>query len=647
MCRPVFAKTIFAMIAGVIFLASGAFAGEPAIEAYGRLAGVRQVSISPDGQRYSYLSESDGEGLLGVVKIDGEFERAYRTTGLKVRDAYFVDKDHIVLLASDTLKIGGYSGRLEYSAALALPLEKRKIIRLLQNTDDLYPAQSGLGQIVGVSADGQSVFMPAYTGRRHPPPSVLFKVNLKSGKGRRFVSGGSDTIDWIVDQDGVVLAREDYDNKRNLYRIYTRLRGKWELMYEEKSPQIPLSLMGVTPDRNALVVVDRRGWGEFSKVYEMTFDGQISGPVFQRDDADIDSILVDNNRTMFGVSYSGFYPSYEFYDKSLEHDVLSVQATIPEASVSLVSWTDDLEYLVFYVQGTGYSGEFYSFDRSRKKLNRIAQARSAIKREDVGPVYEIAYKARDGLTIPAVMTAPPDADIKNLPLIVMPHGGPESYDAIGFDWMAQYFANRGYLVFQPNFRGSSGFGADFRDAGLGEWGEGMQDDITDGVKALIRSGRVDADRICIIGASYGGYAALAGGAFTPDLYKCVGAVAPVTDLPLMLATERSEWGRGHWVYDYWRESIGDPASQKEKLRSISPAFHADKFSAPVLLIHGRDDLVVPMRQSVRMERELVKAGKPVTLEKLKGEDHWLSTSETRLATLKSLATFVDRHIGAH
>ena len=161
----------------------------------------------------------------------------------------------------------------------------------------------------------------------------------------------------------------------------------------------------------------------------------------------------------------------------------------------------------------------------------------------VGLVQTIEYSSRDGLKIPAIITWPPGVDggtAKKLPLVVMPHGGPERYDRVGFDWMAQFFANEGYAVLQPNFRGSTGFGVEFRDAGRGQWGLKMQDDVTDGVNAMIKTGWTDPDRVCIVGWSYGGYAALAGGAFTPELYRCVIAGGAVTDLPQMLNHERRD-----------------------------------------------------------------------------------------------------------
>lgn len=225
----------------------------------------------------------------------------------------------------------------------------------------------------------------------------------------------------------------------------------------------------------------------------------------------------------------------------------------------------------------------------------------------------------------------------------MPHGGPASYDQVQFDWMAQYFANRGYLVLQPNFRGSEGFGWNHLRQGRKQWGGLMQDDVTDGVKALIDGGYADPDKICIVGASYGGFSALSGGATTPDLYRCVAAIAPVTDLPRFLEYNKEEYGKNGRGYVYWTRNIGDPKTDKQKLKQTSPVNQAESFNAPVLLIHGKDDTVVHIRQSEVMRKALKKAGKDVEFIKLKGEDHWLSTSETRLDTLRALDAFISEH----
>jgi dipeptidyl aminopeptidase/acylaminoacyl peptidase len=172
----------------------------------------------------------------------------------------------------------------------------------------------------------------------------------------------------------------------------------------------------------------------------------------------------------------------------------------------------------------------------------------------------------------------------------------------------------------------------------------MQSDVDDGVNYLVEEGLADPERVCIVGASYGGYAALAAGAFSPSMYRCVVAIAPVSDLHRMMRRERSDHGRDHWVLDYWERLQGADLSQKDTLKSLSPAFHADAFTAPVLLLHGKKDTVVPIEQSKIMNKALKKAGKDVTFIQLKGEDHWLSQPDTRLETLRAIAAFIDEHL---
>ncbi len=172
----------------------------------------------------------------------------------------------------------------------------------------------------------------------------------------------------------------------------------------------------------------------------------------------------------------------------------------------------------------------------------------------------------------------------------------------------------------------------------------MQDDITDGVEALAQSGLADKSRVCIVGASYGGYAALAGATFTPDLYKCVIAIAPVSDLNKMLRTEKRESGRHHWVVSYWEGLMADGDARRDKLDAISPVNFAEHVTAPVLLLHGDDDTVVPYDQSRIMERALRRADKQVELIKLKGEDHWLSVADTRMQTLREMDRFISEHL---
>ncbi len=616
----------------------------PPIEAYGELGQIRSVAISPDGSKIGMLRQQDGEELFIVNDLkSGEINGA-NTTDIKTRSIDFINSDFVVLSASETTKIFGFRGKLEYSASFAMDLSKSKITQLLRSEDSLYPAQSGVGRIIGNLTKEGRVLMPAYVGARNKgnPRYNLFSVDPKTGLAQIFERGRYSTNDWFVSETGVIFAREDHDDSSNTFEISTKRNGKWENVYKkENSPLIPFVLQGVKSDHSSLIVLDQIDDGE--GLFELNWDGELSGPILAKENTDIDYVIIDENRIVHGVKYSGMRPSYSFFDKELDASIQTLLDTYPTFAINIMSWSSDWSKFILKISGGTEPGNYFLYDVKTKDLKRIGQSRD-IAPEWIADVQTIEYPARDGTRIPALLTWPPGVkDPTNLPAIILPHGGPESYVQLDFHWLAQYFASRGYLVLQPNFRGSTGFGTNFKLQGRGEWAGLMQDDVTDGLKALTSMNFVDPERVCIIGASYGGYSALAGGAFTPELYKCVAAIAPVSDLPRMLDSVNEENGDNSWVVEYWKRVIGDKKTEKQKLIDISPANHADKFQAPVLLIHGNDDTIVNIKQSAVMESALKQSGKDVDFIKVKGGDHWLSTSETRLDTLKALDTFIAKH----
>ncbi len=638
-----FIVSIFALIFSSLINANAM----PPLEVYGNLPSLRSMEITPDGNRIGYISRTDeGEAFFLFDLVERQLMTGVRTDKVKTNYVTFAGPDFAILHASKTTRLIGYRGKFDYSAAFAFDLKTEKLKQLLKGTEELYPAQSGIGRIVGLHQDGNQVFMPAFSGSTTPVYS-LFRVNLKSGKGRLHKRGNKHTDDWFVARDGTVLARVDYNDDRNIYTIHAGRDGKLKEIYKKTDAKIPpFTVVGVKPDHSALIIFASSSKSNSGIIVELSMDGKFSEPIFFREDSDA-SPLITQNREVIGVQFSGLRPSYEFFDKSLMASMNELQALFGSASIRLTSWSDDMSKILVDASGGTVSPSNYFFDRNSNKIIKLPSTYSGLNDSDMAEVLTIKYKARDGKRIPSILTRPPGWNPEQkYPTIIMPHGGPESYDAVGFDWMAQFFASRGYLVLQPNFRGSDGFGNDYLLEGRGQWGRGvMQHDVTDGLMALIRAGWSDPERACIIGWSYGGYSALAGGAFTPDLYSCVGAIAPVSHLPRMLIDEKRDHGKNSWVVTYWSRLIGDPKSEQEKLRHISPALHADKFQAPVLLIHGQDDLVVPITQSVIMDRALKKAGKDVEFVRIKGEDHNLSGSENRVTSLRALEAFVLKSIG--
>ncbi len=227
------------------------------------------------------------------------------------------------------------------------------------------------------------------------------------------------------------------------------------------------------------------------------------------------------------------------------------------------------------------------------------------------------------------------------PLIVLPHGGPAARDEPGFDWWAQAMASRGYAVLQINYRGSNGYGWKFLSAGFGQFGRKMQTDLSDGVRYLAAQGKIDPKRVCIVGASYGGYAALAGATLDPGVYHCAVSVAGISDLSRMVSSQGAgsdELSKRYWLRFMGVEKAGDPV-----LDEISPIRHIDNVTIPILLIHGKDDTVVDYAQSQIMYDALKKAGKPVEFVTLAHEDHWLSTGATRLQMLEATMAFLAKN----
>ena len=622
---------------------------QPPIEAYGEQPDIRSVSISPDGSKILYITEKDDLRLLVAHSIEQNGEEPFMldVSNVKANYAYFATNDIAVLRASKTTRIQGFASRIEYGAAFSVDLNNGDTVQLLSKDDDVYPGQGGIGRIIAIDPVSRSAYMPAYSGSRgqQNPRYSLFVAKFGRKTGQVFSRGVSATKDWLVSDGGSVLAREDFDGGKKLYRIKTQQTGKWETVFEDKDADVPpFWIVGVKSDESALIVSRQFDENEGEALFELGFDGTVGDEFFHIPGREIDSVLSDRGRKVYGVKYSGMTPSYAFFDSDIDAAVRELLNKYPDLNFSITSWSSDWSKVVLAVSGGRYKGDYLLFDTATGMLSLIADPRTSIPAAAIGSVQSVKYKARDGLVIQAILTWPPGRHgDQNLPAIILPHGGPHAYDQMGFDWMAQFFANRGYLVMQPNFRGSSGFGADFKERGYGEWGGSMQNDLTDGVNALIKNKFADPSRICIAGASYGGYAALAGGAYTPELYKCVIAISPISDLNQHGQSISMKYGRDSESYRSWRRTMGRLMDDKALMKSKSPRYSAEAFQAPVLLIHGRDDTVVKKSQSEFMKRALEQADKDASYVSQKGADHWMTDSGTRLETLQTMDEFLKAH----
>ena len=618
------------------------------LEAFSAMPVVSMLRISPDGSRIAYRSlVKDSDYLIIKDMSSGKILGGVNLGSINPNNAYFIDQNRIILIASENKRIAGYRGQHNVSSAFIYDLQTKTIEQLLVPGRGVYLGQANLGRVVGLSPDKKYAYMPAYVGEVSDEITFnLVRVDLnKPRRLKRAKRGRNDTIDYFVDENGEVLARERYNNYRNIHSIDALIDNDWVEIFTEITELRSKNFVGLTPDRKSLVLVASPD-GEQDAYFTMTLaDGTISKPLFHRKDASIEGVLTDLQRVVYGVRYSGFRPDYAFFSKRLNATYKAIKEAMPGNTFRIIDHTADWKKILFYIEGDQSAGDYLMFENGG--FNYVAGARPDIKPELVAPVREYTYQARDGLTIPTLLTYPLAHVNKpeNMPAILMPHGGPESHDKFGFQWMAQYFANRGYLVIQPQFRGSSGFGHELTRQGYGEWGKKMQDDLSDGVNHLAKKGMIDPDKVCIVGWSYGGYAALAGASFTPELFKCVISINGVSDLEEMMRTEKRDYGKHHWVVSYWNKVIADENVADDFMESISPINHVKKITAPVLLIHGEDDNIVPIDQSEEMADALESADKKFKFIEIKDEGHSINYSNvSRLKVLKAIDEFLSANM---
>lgn len=612
------------------------------VEAYGKLPSKSMLVLSPSAERMAYRDTSNNKDLMIVIDLEKRsILAAIDVSTVKPDSVYFIDDNTLVFVVSSNKHIRGYKGRHDISVAYAYNLTSKKMHQLLTPGLGIYKGQTQLGNIIGISPDNKFAYMPAY---KNLGSYNLYKVNLdKKRNPRIYRRGTSDTIDFFLGKNGEVLARERYNNTNDLHSIEALIDDEWKVIFKEKTSYRTKSFDGLTPDRKSLVMISQDGkHGRWSYYTMSLVDGNISGPIFSHEEKDIEHVLTDIQRVVHGVQYSGFTATYEFFDEKLNARMRGLKKALPHNTFRINDYTPDWKSMVFYMEGEQSSGDYVLYQKGA--LSMLATARPDIPPQSVHPISEYSFKSRDGLTIPTLITTPIGLTAKNLPAIMLPHGGPESYDKLGFDWLTQYFASQGYLVIQPQFRGSKGFGSEHLLKGRGEWGRKMQDDLTDAVKDLAEKGMIDINRVCIVGASYGGYAALAGATFTPDLYKCVVSINGVSNVEEMLRTEKRDYGSDHWVVSYWQDVISKGDVKEDHLEQISPINYVNNVNVPILLIHGVQDQTVPLRQSEDMYDELEDANKNVTFIELEKGDHQLSQAKNRLKALKAIDKFIKQFI---
>ena len=356
------------------------------------------------------------------------------------------------------------------------------------------------------------------------------------------------------------------------------------------------------------------------------------------------TVFSDRDEELIATYYVGDRMRIYFHDKDFEKAYKKLKKELPDGDLYLGASTKDDRYWIVAVTSDTDPGARYLYDMETGKIQFLYRPRPELPTEHLAEMKPVQYKSRDGYTIHGYLTVPKGVKAKNLPVVIHPHGGPWARDVWGYNGYVQFLANRGYAVFQPNFRASTGYGKEFFNAGKRQWGYAMQDDITDGVNWLIDEGIADPDKVAIFGGSYGGYATLAGLAFTPDLYAAGVSYVGVSNMLTFLKSIPAYWETAR---KFLNEHVGDPDNPEdvERLKAQSPLFAADRITSPLLVVQGANDPRVVKAESDQIVVAMRDLGREVEYMVAPDEGHGFLNEENRIAMTVAMEKFFAEHLG--
>ncbi len=584
--------------------------------------------ISPDGNYFSYRADYMGKMNVFVQKVSDT--NAVRVTNDTKRSiSMYLWKGNRIVYMQD---VGGdenyqlFSVKPDGSDLITLtpfPGYRSNIL------DDLRYIPGKENQIlVTINKRNKEYFDP-------------YMIDIETGKMTLLYENKENYDSWYIDNNGIIrmATKTDGVNITYLYRnsekdnftelLTTSFKETFNPQSFNADNQHLYVISNIGRDKTALVEYDPMAKKELKVMY--------SNP-----DYDLNEIFYDRMRKVPAfVMWTGVKSEKHFFDKEWESIYMGLQKKYKNYELEVVSYDNDRSKAIVWVGNDKSPARYYIYDFKTKETTLAADPYPWINENDMASMKPISYTTRDGLTIQGYLTLPKGMEAKNLPVVVNPHGGPWARDDWYFNPEVQFLANRGYAVFQMNFRGSTGYGKKFWEASFKQWGKKMQDDITDGVEWLKKEGIADPKRIAIYGGSYGGYATLAGVAFTPDLYACAVDYVGVSNLFTFMKTIPPYWKP---YLDQFYEMVGHPEKDSMLLASASPALHADKIKAPLFIAQGANDPRVNKAESDQVVNALKKRGVEVEYLVKNDEGHGFHNQDNQYDFYGSMEKFLEKHL---
>lgn len=599
--------------------------------------GFKHATLSPDGKHIAMIGYSGLNHGLYLTEVDSKNTKLL-IAGRRVEEGFWTfNKEplNVIWITNDLLLVD-YGPQLE-----SITLSGKKVAEIG------WAVKSGvaiLGKAEPDKPDSTTFLMISDASNNE-----ISLADAKTGKSTKFKQPTSGKmIAWAFDRHGQLRAAtmlnssfwQDASSISNWYKASAG--AEWEKLAEYKVGDNFWTPLHVPDEPDSLIISDNgnrdtQGIFRYHTRQRATVELLAGHPT-----QDIISARGLDKASFTSVVTNGMIPQHYWFDADWQKVQKSVDQALPKR-VNILSG-DPKNRVLIHSTADVDPGTWYLMDVANSSISEIAQVRHAINPEQMLPMQAINYPASDGLSIPAWLTRPAGQASTPRPTVVLVHGGPIARDYWYWDPDVQLLAGRGYVVFQPQFRGSSGFGEKFMRAGFGQWGLAMQDDITAGVEYLIKQGIADPKRICIYGASYGGYAALWGLVKTPNLYQCGISFAGVVDIEYMFR-DSSDVNSERLGREWRRVIIGDLQQDKDKFDKVSPLKHADKITAPVLLIHGDNDQRVPIAHAKKMKRALEQHNRPPEWLVFENEGHGIRYIKNRKTYFETVLKFLDKHIG--
>lgn len=597
------------------------------LEDFFRNADTAAYAISPDGSRLAFVKPWERRMNVYVRDLGTGTER--RVTSARERDIasfFWKGSDRIVYVQDS----GGDENYHIYITDVAGGQAR-----------DLTPFEKVQAHVVD-DLEEDPAHMLIEMNRRNPEVFDVFRCELASGDLTQIAENPGNITGWMTDHDGRLRAAMETDGVNNtlLYRGTEEEPFRPLITTDFKETFVPLMFAY----DNKLLYVASNLSRDKEAIY--TFDPEANKTldlVFEHPEVDVEHLLHSKKRrTITGVTYVTDKAHYHFFDENRAKLQNALEAFFPNDEVAVTDMDDDERRVIVRTYGDRTPGAYYLYDRRDNSISKLAEITPWLQEGQMAPMAPITFQARDGAELHGYLTLPLGEESRDLPLVVIPHGGPSARDVWGFDPEVQFLANRGAAVLQVNFRGSTGYGKDFWTAGFKQWGRRMQDDVTDGVLWAVNQGIADRERLAIYGGSYGGYAALAGATFTPDLYACAVSYVGPSNLFTLLESIPPYWEPFREM-EY--EEIGDPVKDEVLLRSVSPVFHAEQIRIPLLVAQGVNDPRVNKAESDQIVEAVRRAGKDVVYLVKDNEGHGFQNEENRFDFYRAMEGFFRKHLG--